>query len=117
MWVNTSSVTVSKFLTFDSGVTAADIALAHDYSFVWGAATEHVSSYRASNNSGISLSYYMPWSRDCSHGDFDQAISYWNESHPDWIMYQCDRETPAWYGSEQGHCVPLDISNPGVSTW
>jgi len=29
-------------------------------------------------------------------------------------MYRADRKTPAWYGAETGHCVPLDITNGQV---
>lgn len=32
-------------------------------------------------------------------------------------MWKTDKTTPAWYGAETGHCVPLDISNPDVVDW
>eukprot|EP00927_Polykrikos_kofoidii_P036814 TRINITY_DN31055_c0_g1_i1.p1 TRINITY_DN31055_c0_g1~~TRINITY_DN31055_c0_g1_i1.p1 ORF type:complete len:428 (-),score=51.38 TRINITY_DN31055_c0_g1_i1:71-1303(-) len=115
-WLNVTNV--GLFLTFDD-LTPEEIAKnAEDYDYVWGAPEDHIPLYRASSNPNIVLSYYMPYSRDCSHGDYDSAFAeYWNATHPDWIMYKCDRKTPAWYGQETGHCVPLDVSNPEVAQW
>lgn len=38
-------------------------------------------------------------------------------SHPSWILYQCDRTTPAWYTGLVGRNVPLDVTNPEVIAW
>lgn len=41
------------------------------------------------------------------------SLAYWERKHPDWIVYRCDRRTPAYYGSGDAN-VPLDFSNPAV---
>ena len=41
-------------------------------------------------------------------------LSWWQEHHPSWILYQCDRKTPATYW---GPGIGLDISNPDVIAW
>lgn len=43
-------------------------------------------------------------------------LSSWQATHPDWIVYQCDGKTPAYYGSGNT-MVPLDFSNPAVRAW
>ncbi|MBV9006540.1 MAG: hypothetical protein JO181_17885, partial [Solirubrobacterales bacterium] len=40
----------------------------------------------------------------------------WQSVHPDWIVYRCDRKTPAYYSSNATN-VPLDITNPAVRAW
>ncbi len=44
------------------------------------------------------------------------SLADWQASHPDWIVYQCDGKTPAYYGSGNTS-VPLDFSNPAVRAW
>ena len=41
------------------------------------------------------------------------SLNDWVRRHPDWIVYQCDRRTPAYYG-QGDQTVPLDVTNPGV---
>lgn len=40
----------------------------------------------------------------------------WRVRHPDWIVYRCDRKTPAYYGPGNMN-VPLDFSNPAVQAY
>ena len=44
------------------------------------------------------------------------SLSDWQTTHPDWIVYQCNGVTPAYFGHGSFY-VPLDISNPAVRAW
>jgi hypothetical protein len=64
------------------------------------------------------VSYYIPFHRD--GGTFKnpklyQSFSYWRTNHPDWILYKCDRKTPAYEFGD--HNMPLDFSSPEVVQW
>ncbi len=90
-----------------------DIATEASHSvFVWGADQENIPAYRASQNPKIVLSYYMPWAYD---PDASHDLAYWKSLHPDWILYACDKTTPAYYSGTTN--MPLDISNPAVVAW
>lgn len=87
------------------------------YDFVWGAEVKHVAAFR-SGNPNIFLSYYIPFNRDS--GTFTNQyeyhdLAYWKAVHPDWILYKCDRITPAYENSEPN--IPLDFANPAVISW
>eukprot|EP00026_Physarum_polycephalum_P005315 Phypoly_transcript_05347.p1 GENE.Phypoly_transcript_05347~~Phypoly_transcript_05347.p1 ORF type:complete len:585 (+),score=78.29 Phypoly_transcript_05347:175-1929(+) len=100
------------FLVFDTPILLANVSIdAVPYDLVWGASDRIIPMYRASNPN-IILSLYIPWARD---NDVNQTIDYWNSVHPDWVLYKCDKVTPA-YGAGDLH-VPLDISNPDVIEW
>lgn len=43
-------------------------------------------------------------------------LSWFARHHPDWIMYKCDRITPAFEFGDNTW-VPIDISNPEVRAW
>lgn len=104
---------VHAFLTFDYLVAKADVATAGAHAdFVWGAGSGNVPLYRAATqNPKIALSSYMVFDEVT---DTTQTIDAWKKSHPDWIVYQCDKTTPAYaYGTR----VPLDVSNPAVIDW
>jgi hypothetical protein len=101
---------IHYFQTFDDSVTDVATEASHSV-FVWGAG-QPVSAYRASSNPKIVLSYYMPWAYD---PDATHDLTYWKNLHPDWILYQCDMATPAYYSGTAN--MPLDISNPAVVAW
>lgn len=101
---------IHYFQTFDSSVTDVATEASHSV-FVWGA-DQAISAYRASSNPKIVLSYYMPWAYD---PDASHDLTYWKNLHPDWILYQCDKTTPAYYSGTTN--MPLDISNPAVVAW
>jgi hypothetical protein len=45
----------------------------------------------------------------------ERTIDWYKQNHPDWIMYQEDRVTPAYgFIYSYGGLVPLDVSNPEV---
>jgi hypothetical protein len=81
---------------------------ADKYYFIWGA--------RSHEQPGpVVASCYFPIGRDTGmHRD----LKWWKANHPDWIVYQRDRVTPAWgftYTSRE--CVPLDYGNPEMREW
>lgn len=109
---------IHLFQTFDRNV-ADPGASAKAYDFVWGALPGNVAAYRA-GNPNILLSYYMPMHVD--DGTFldqnlghERGLDYWKAVHPDWILYQCDRTTPAY--EYQYSNVPFDLTNPDVINW
>jgi hypothetical protein len=107
---------IHRFLSFDYNIPNPS-AIANRYDFVWGADAENVSAFRSSNPK-MFITYYIPFHRD--NGTFADPnarhdLSYWKSVHPDWILYQCDRVTPAYeYGDPN---IPLDFSNPDVLSW
>ena len=62
-------------------------------------------------SSSIYTSAYVPldWPAN-NHESFD----WWRVNHPDWIVYKCDKKTPAFVDATNPKSVPLDISNPAV---
>ena len=92
-------------------------AIAQNYDFVWGANPSRAGAF-LSSNPNIILSFYFSFFRDS--GTFtDQGathdLAYWQQVHPDWILYQCDRKTPAY---EDGlNNVPFNFTNPAVISW
>jgi len=84
-----SSTNVHRFLTFDSGLNSSVItAQGHSFDFVWGAEPSHVPFYRnctGCSGKHIVLTSYMPYSRDCTHGDAPEAIAWYQENHPSWV--------------------------------
>lgn len=70
--------------------------------------------------SGPRLDGYLPFDVDpypqTSPG---HSLADWQQMHPDWIVYRCDRVTPASYvgGDTTTTNVPLDFSNPAVRAW
>lgn len=107
---------IHPFLSFDYNISDPS-ALAGDYDFVWGAQVDYVAAYRAANPS-IFLTYYIPFYRDNGTFSDDQAahnLAYWKAVHPDWILYKCDRVTPAYFSSDPQ--IPFDFTNPAVISW
>lgn len=107
---------IHLFLTFDYSISNPATISDH-YDFVWGAKAEHIAAFR-SGNPNIITSYYIPFYRD--NGTFADSghyrdLSFWKTSHPDWILYKCDRITPAYEYNEPD--VPLDFANPALVSW
>jgi hypothetical protein len=107
--------TIRTFLDFDYNVPDP-AAAAHRYDFAWGVGVDHVAEMRAANPN-IFLTYYFPFYRD--GGTFTditpRSLDYWKTTHPDWILYRCDRVTPAFEPDIPN--VPLDFSNPALVAW
>src|SRR5438105_8436631 len=88
---------IHLFQSFDYDLNNA-ASIARYYDFVWGANPGNVHAFRSSNPS-IFLSYYISFFRDSGifgNQDAAHSLNYWRQVHPDWILYHCDRKTPAY---------------------
>jgi Hypothetical glycosyl hydrolase family 15 len=107
---------IHLFLAFDYHVSNP-AAVANRYDFVWGARIDHVANFRA-GNPDIFLSYYIPFQDDWgtfTNNSATHDLAYWKATHPDWILYKCDRTTPA---DQPDHTnVPFDFADPAVVSW
>jgi hypothetical protein len=107
---------IHPFLNFDYLVSNF-AHLTHPYDAVWGAEQDHVAAYRL-QKPNMFLAYYIPANRDFGTFWDTTAIhdaSYWKSVHPDWVLYKCDRVTPAYqFGNPN---VPLDFTNPAMISW
>lgn len=109
-WAN-----IHLFQSFDYDIDNP-APIAKNYDFVWGADPTKLAAWHSNPN--ILLSYYISFFRDSgTFGSTDavQSLTYWKNVHPDWILYQCDRTTPAYEDGESA--VALDITNPAVIAW
>ena len=60
---------------------------------------------------------YIPFDLDAYPQAYrGHSLGDWKARHPGWIVYRCDRRTPAYYGSGSTN-VPLDFSNPAVRAY
>src|SRR2546429_9873306 len=64
------------------------------------------------------LQYYIPFHRD--NGTFSNSgayhdLAHWKAAHPDWVLYKCDRVTPAYEFGDPN--MPLDFANPALVSW
>lgn len=60
---------------------------------------------------------YLPFDTDPTPQSVaGHSLSDWKATHPDWIVYRCDRKTPAYYGGGNTN-VPIDFTNPAVRAW
>ena len=107
---------IHPFLMFD-GLIVNPVGVAPRYDVVSSAKWYNVSQYRAANPN-MFLTYYMPFHRD--NGTFTDnlailSLSQWKAIHPDWILYKCDRVTPAYEFGDPA--IPFDFSNPAVENY
>ena len=101
-WPDTS-VGVHEFLTMDiayKGKTADIKAAASRFDFVWG--TSLGQSWRNVSTTMVT-SLYTPYAGDSN-------ITWWQLNHPEWLLYKCDRTTPAYWNGIKAD-VPLDMSS------
>ncbi len=104
---------IHPFLMFDGHITDP-AAVAPRYDFVASAKWYNINAYRSANPN-MFLTYYIPFHRDS--GTFRDSTAYltlsqWQATHPDYILYKCDRRTPAYEFDAPE--IPLAFSNPGV---
>lgn len=109
---------IHLFQSFDYNISDPK-PISRYYDFVWGAVPGNVAAFRA-GNPNVSISYYMPFHRD--GGSFantelgrQHALNYWRSLHPDWVLYKCDRTTPALEYTDPN--IPFDFTNPDVVRW
>lgn len=64
---------------------------------------------------GVFNTYYQPFDRTIPQiiDGVLHDLAWFKGNHPDWIIYTCDRVTPAW-AFQNKKAVPLDITNPAV---
>ncbi len=107
---------IHLFLSFDYKVPDP-AAIARHYDFAWGSEVYHVAALR-SGNPNIFLTYYIPFHRDKGTFSDEKAyhdLAYWRAVHPDWVLYKCDRVTPAYEFGDPN--MPLDFANPALIAW
>ncbi len=101
---------IHAFQVFDGRISRTKaIHDASHYDLVWG--TDQPTAWKT-GNPRIITSYYAPFDGDFST---QHKLGWWQQNHPDWILYKCDEKTPAWPSGLPN--VPLDISNPAVVAW
>lgn len=103
---------------FSYNMTTDTAQYAKNYDFVWGADADTVAALRA-GNPNIFLSYYITMNRDTGvfgNQDQRQSLSYWKAVHPDWILYKCDKTTPA-YEIGDNTVTPFDMTNNDFINW
>lgn len=101
---------IHTFQVFDHHLSPAEVEVTapHD-DFFWGS-TQRDSAH--AGNPAAVISAYLPLHRD---PDPSHDLAWWNAFHPSWVLYQCDRKTPAFeFGSPH---MPLDLHNPEVLRW
>lgn len=109
-WRNTTAG-VHSFLTFDGGLNDSTIQLAAPLvEFVWGG---HSPDLWHASSASVVVSSYMTFNRD---PDAQRNLTWWQTNHPSWVIYECDRKTPATPDATDTN-IPLDISNPDVIAW
>lgn len=103
-------------LAFDYNATTSS-SLAREVSYVFG-------GYFLDWNfgfypSGPRLDGYLPFDVDPYPQTYPgHSLADWQQTHPDWIVYQCNRVTPASFPhAPTNPNVPLDFSNPAVRAW
>ena len=107
---------IHSFLTFDYNIDNP-AAVAKRYDFIWGASINHVAAFHAANPN-IFLTYYIAFHRDSgtfTNNDANHDLNYWKAVHPDWVLYKCDRVTPAYEFGDPN--VPFNFTNPAVISW
>jgi hypothetical protein len=82
------------------------------YGAVWGNRTATAIPWQA-RNPGLSPLLYTPFDTDSP--DLGHGLPWWKATHPDWILYECDRTTIAYVSGLPE--VPLDFANPAVAAY
>lgn len=108
--IENTGVGIHAFQVFDYNIPQGQAkAHADRYVAVWGSGEP--AAWHA-GNPVINTSAYIPFARD----PLPRGLAYWKTFHPDWVVYRCDRKTPAYEGGQTRY-IPLDISNPAVRAW
>ena len=98
---------IHAFQAFNYDI-GSDAARAHAarYDYLWSASLYPVVAPWYQGHPAIVATHYIPYARDASY----HTLKWFERNHPDWILYRCDRKTPAWeYGDTR--TVPIDITN------
>jgi hypothetical protein len=114
-WADSSNG-IHTFLTFDSSAVEKNITAGNmkRVDFVWGATNGYVGDFQKANNATVA-SKYIPYARGDRRGT--AGLKWYQKHRPSFVMYKCDRVTPAWSsfaGEKSIDLIPLDVSNPLV---
>lgn len=140
IWLTDTWATTLGFLDWvATDVSDSEIrANAANYVLLWGGLSASARTFRDANP-GINVGRYtlafqdeynarpesFPFGKDGYDTPESRArtLLWWNTEvdgvgHPDWVMYQCDGVTPAFYvGIDRVPNMPLDLTNPAVADW
>lgn len=101
---------IHPFLVFDYGMSPEQVrASAARYGFTWGTTRRPDAE---AGNPAVVTSFYVPFHYD---PDRTRELAWWRANHPDWVLYRCDRTTPATYPHTPN--IPLDLTNPEARAW
>jgi hypothetical protein len=84
------------------------------YGAVWGARQATVIPWQTNNRNNRPL-LYTPFDTDINGAPLGHSLQWWQNNHPDWILYECNKKTVAYVPGLPE--VPLDISNPAVAAY
>jgi hypothetical protein len=91
----------------DSKVTNLSVYASRVY-FTWAA------SEVTTQSPGIT-SKYFPYARD---PDKTHTLAWYQANHPDWVVYTCDKVTPAYgYTYSSGNNMSIDVTNAAVRSY
>ena len=97
----------------DNFISVSDAISSGDrYGIVWGNRPQTAIPWQT-NNPRLSPLLYTPFNTDSPSLGHD--LAWWKATHPDWILYECDRSTIAYVSGLPE--VPLDFSNPAVAAY
>ena len=130
---------IRQFLSWDAHLTPREIGGDNisRIDFVWAAGSaiehpqrvdpSHVAAWHAKRPEAV-VTHYLISNRDpnqtlmqgCDGPTADRCpgLKWYKQHRADFVLYQCDRTTPAWFRwgkSTFGPLIPLDFSNPKVS--
>ncbi|MDR8726489.1 putative glycoside hydrolase [Burkholderia pseudomultivorans] len=102
-----------KFLVVEPAVSPQWIEQhGKEYHYIWQSRNDrkNASAWKQYAPNTI-LSSYFPYMRDPESA----PVASWEQSHPDWILYQCDEKNIAFQFNKQ--ITPLNIGNEDVTRW
>ena len=106
---------IHTFLVQDNYITENEFPLLSRYDFIWNAGT-YVHTYQPPINPKMLVTFYTTGDRDINArfvvNNENHDIIWYQKYHPDWVVYQCDRQNPAYEFNQP--LVPIDISNRDV---
>jgi hypothetical protein len=103
-----TSENIHLFLSFNNSRLQNPHVLVGKIQYLWGP------NHNKPFNPSIYTSAYVPFDWPALlHNSFD----WWQANHPDWIVYKCDKTTPAFVNPTQPSAIPLDISNLAVRNY
>ena len=96
---------IARAQIFDNQVPDRSVYAGLVY-FVWGASS-------LAQPAGAVSCGYLPAFRDY---DRTHTLAWFQANHPDWVVYQADRTTPAYEFGNTTY-LPIDFTNPAVRTY